>query len=388
MEVCLELGQEAAHVSEVYEKVQEAISQPPVKEYVPYTWVSLVTVKREHYRALANYYVAIALLDNRHEELQQKSRETLQFIHDIRPEKAGTRTARPQLPDTEDQRLALGKAHLKEALLQHEEALRVNRMCRELRKKDALHCALRHAHDRCLDKYADVDDEDDFTEQLEPPPVLAATTFQLTLAYPDFSRHKVADLFRCLGPVAVFSAKHHWSAPRTVHLSKKEEEGYGFSVRGDAPVIVAGVEHGSLADIGGMREGDYLVGIGDSDVKWSGHGEVVAMIREAENSLRLRLVTPLDRSLVKLATAAKREAKAASSSLSSPSSTASSASGLSMSAGPVSCEDTFSPSSSESGSSRDHHSYNKKSWPRIFNMKTRDRRLSRDDIFDDNFHFR
>ena len=58
-------GQEAAHVSEVYEKVQEAISQPPVKEYVPYTWVSLVTVKREHYRALANYYVAIALLDNR-----------------------------------------------------------------------------------------------------------------------------------------------------------------------------------------------------------------------------------------------------------------------------------------------------------------------------------
>lgn len=160
-----------------------------------------------------------------------------------------------------------------------------------------------------------------------------------------------------------------------------------------------------------MREGDYLVGIGDSDVKWSGHGEVVAMIREAENSLRLRLVTPLDRSLVKLATAAKREAKAASSSLSSPSSTASSASGLSMSAGPVSCEDTFSPSSSESGepcfreganyilnysnhhsasagSSRDHHSYNKKSWPRIFNMKTRDRRLSRDDIFDDNFHFR
>ena len=45
----------------------------------------------------------------RHEELQQKSRETLQFIHDIRPEKAGTRTARPQLPDTEDQRLALGE---------------------------------------------------------------------------------------------------------------------------------------------------------------------------------------------------------------------------------------------------------------------------------------
>ena len=65
IDTCLELGQEAAHVSDVYEKVQEAISQPPVKDYVPFTWVSLVQVKKEHYKALANFYVAIALIDNR-----------------------------------------------------------------------------------------------------------------------------------------------------------------------------------------------------------------------------------------------------------------------------------------------------------------------------------
>ena len=35
-------------------------------------------------------------------------------------------------------KLFSGKAHLKEALILHEEALRVNRMCRELRKKDIL----------------------------------------------------------------------------------------------------------------------------------------------------------------------------------------------------------------------------------------------------------
>ena len=131
----------------------------------------------------------------------------------------------------------------------HEEALRLNRMCRELRKKDGLTDVLRQSHDRCADKYADVDDEDDFSEVMEPPPVLAGTTYQLSLAYPDFSRHKVVDLFRSLGPVAVFSAKHHWTAPRTVQLRKKEEEGFGFSVRGDAPVVIAGVEHGSLADV-------------------------------------------------------------------------------------------------------------------------------------------
>ena len=236
-------------MSEVYEKVEEAISHPPVKEFVPFTWVSLVQVKREYYKALANYYVGVGLLDHRLDELGNKTRETLQFLHDLRPEKAGGRTNRPGVPDSEEQRLVLGKAHLREALLLHEEALRLNRMCRELRKKDGLTDVLRQSHDRCADKYADVDDEDDFSEVLEPPPVLAGTTYQLSLAYPDFSRHKVVDLFRSLGPVAVFSAKHHWTAPRTVQLRKKAEEGYGFSVRGDAPVVIAGVEHGSLADV-------------------------------------------------------------------------------------------------------------------------------------------
>ena len=99
-----------------------------------------------------------------------------------------------------------------------------------------------------------------------------------------------------------------------------------------------------------MREGDYLVAIGERDVKWSSHSEVVTMIREAENTLKLRLVTPLDRSLVKLgAKSGPAKALTVHSSLSSPSSTTSSSSGLSLSAGPASSEETFSPSSSESG---------------------------------------
>ena len=62
--LCLELGQEAAHVSDVYEKVFDAISHPPVKDYVPFSWVSLAQVKREHYKALANFYTALGLLDH------------------------------------------------------------------------------------------------------------------------------------------------------------------------------------------------------------------------------------------------------------------------------------------------------------------------------------
>ena len=51
---------------------------------------------------------------------------------------------------------------MREALLLHEEAMRVNRMCRELRKKDVLQEVLRLSHDRSLNKYASIDEEDDF----------------------------------------------------------------------------------------------------------------------------------------------------------------------------------------------------------------------------------
>ena len=71
----------------------------------------------------------------------------------------------------------------------------------------------------------------------------------MALAYPDFSQFKVADLFSGLGPVAIFSAKHSWSVPRTVNLKKTDTEGFGFSVRGDAPVVIAGVDRKSLAEV-------------------------------------------------------------------------------------------------------------------------------------------
>ena len=44
------------------------------------------------------------------------------------------------------------------------------------------------------------------------------------------------DLFRQLGPEAVFSAKHDWSPPRTVHLTRRQHGDTGDSntqVQGD-----------------------------------------------------------------------------------------------------------------------------------------------------------
>lgn len=78
----------------------------------------------------------------------------------------------------------------------------------------------------------------------------ASTKFQLSLTSPDFAQYRVNDLFKSLGPIAIFSAKRHWTAPRLVQLHRgRTIEGFGFSVRGDAPVIIAVIETGSLSEV-------------------------------------------------------------------------------------------------------------------------------------------
>ena len=47
----------------------------------------------------------------------------------------------------------------------------------------------------------------------------------------------------------MFNARHFWSAPRLVKMRKRDHEGFGFSVRGDSPVIIAGVDPDSLAEV-------------------------------------------------------------------------------------------------------------------------------------------
>ncbi|XP_047539993.1 rhophilin-2-A isoform X3 [Vanessa atalanta] len=308
---------------------------------------------------------------------------------------------------------ALGRAHLAEAMALYEEALRLQRMCRELRNKEALSALVLAARERAGRESAPP--ADDFADILDAPDILPSSKFQLALTPPDFAQYRVEDLFKSLGPIAVFSAKRHWSAPRLIQLQKPSEkrrearrdrrngrkddetkierrqsdkrdrsednttyynqiirsdekysddydkhrvtkqngvyinsfdnnfdyhpkvlddkygykesfkdygkskngkerikgelrrvaseynvtnsnddEGFGFSVRGDAPVMIAGVEPNSLADIGGMREGDFIISIGDRDVKWSSHEEVVRLIRAAPRALALRLASPMD----------------------------------------------------------------------------------------------
>lgn len=48
-------------VAAEYEQVRRAMAQPPVRDYVPFAWTTLVIVKAEHFRALAHFHAATAL---------------------------------------------------------------------------------------------------------------------------------------------------------------------------------------------------------------------------------------------------------------------------------------------------------------------------------------
>ena len=64
--------------SQVYHKLHGIISTEPVKDYVPYSWISLSQVKSEHYKALAHFYVAVGLLEHDANHFSTRAEELLQ----------------------------------------------------------------------------------------------------------------------------------------------------------------------------------------------------------------------------------------------------------------------------------------------------------------------
>ena len=94
----------------MYNEVLKIISQPPVKDYVPYSWGSLVHVKKEHYKALSHYFVALGILEHKGGEFSNKTLETLQFLHEEDEDKAATMTLiEIRVPKNQNERRYLGK---------------------------------------------------------------------------------------------------------------------------------------------------------------------------------------------------------------------------------------------------------------------------------------
>lgn len=68
-------------VADVYSVVNNLISVPEVRDYVPYSWIALIQVKREHYAAIAHYHSAVGMLVKSLEELSCHTKRMLQLMH-------------------------------------------------------------------------------------------------------------------------------------------------------------------------------------------------------------------------------------------------------------------------------------------------------------------
>ncbi|XP_014241847.1 rhophilin-2 isoform X2 [Cimex lectularius] len=275
-ETNFDLALEAQEVSKTYDSVKKSM-QTEIEDYLPYSWSALVSSKIHHYSALSKSRASNCLVSsNPKGDLLVKLSDGLSDY------------------GKKDQYKILRVAYLQKAIFYHEESARVQRMCRELRTKSGLTQVIERSL-RASEEAFLSDSPTTLSDLVEPPEIPGTGKCELRPSGPDLGRVSASDLFSDLGPLAVFSALTSWSPPRQVTLqqpSTGHHTGYGFTITTDTPVLVSSLQPNSLAQMAGMKEGDFIVEVNEIDVKWSTHEQVVTLIKASKEKLTLKIVTP------------------------------------------------------------------------------------------------
>ncbi|XP_062246085.1 rhophilin-2 isoform X2 [Platichthys flesus] len=281
----MKMAQEAAKVSEIYDQVHQSMIQTPIKDNVPLFWSTMSQVKTNHYRSMAHYFVASALLDHQlgpsdDEDQQEK---TLSQVYDRLPE---GRSPLDILKNKEE-RERIGKAHIRRAILGHEEALRIYGLCHHLTKLEILQDILKASHQRSLNKFSENDNEEEFTDYTEAPDIISKTEHKAEMEVPATTK----------GPLSVFSAKQRWTAPRTLRL-RPEDRDLGFTLKGESPVQVVSLDPLCPAAADGLKEGDYIIAVGETDCKWFSVSDVMRLLKDVdEDGIDIQVVSMMESNL-------------------------------------------------------------------------------------------
>uniref|UniRef100_A0A8C3G323 Rhophilin, Rho GTPase binding protein 2 n=1 Tax=Cyclopterus lumpus TaxID=8103 RepID=A0A8C3G323_CYCLU len=287
----MKMAQEAAKVSEIYDLVHQSMIQTPIKDNVPFFWSTTTQVKTNHYRSMAHFFVASALLDHQlglsdDEDQQEK---TLSQVYDRLPEGRSPL----DILKRRDERERIGKAHIRRAITGHEEALRIYSLCHHLNKLEVLEDILRASLQRSLNKCSENEDEEEFTDYTEAPDIISKTEHKAEMEVPATTKVKVTDFFQRLGPLSVFSARQRWTAPRTIKLP--EDRDLGFTLKGESPVQVVSLDRLCSAAADGLKEGDYIVAVGDIDCKWMSVSDVMRLLKDVnEEGIDIQVVSIMD----------------------------------------------------------------------------------------------
>lgn len=275
-----DLSGEATQLTVEYNGIHNSIQSNDTHTYLPECWAGLVPLKAEFYKAMAHYHAAksisipkpVQVVPEKQPLLKKPLNKTISLTSSTtstsslnsstssmsmsnasstikRSSKLSKTTALDKesflmddsvssnYQESEDDHvtgdpITLKRAHLKESLGSHEEAQRLQRMCRELKNKAALTKVLSHTYAQAelenerlqmvaqKQKKGAREELSDDLYMMETPQLNPSTKFTLSLTGPDFTNFKVDDPFKRLGPIAIFSARRHWTAPRSVRLQK------------------------------------------------------------------------------------------------------------------------------------------------------------------------
>uniref|UniRef100_A0AAX7UYP2 Rhophilin, Rho GTPase binding protein 2 n=1 Tax=Astatotilapia calliptera TaxID=8154 RepID=A0AAX7UYP2_ASTCA len=290
----MKVAQEAAKVSEIYDQVHQCMIQTPVKDNVPFFWSTMSQIKTNHYRSMAHYFVASALLDHQlgPGDDEDKQEKTLSQVYDSLPEGC---TALDILKN-KDERQRIGKAHIRRAIFGHEEALRIYGLCKNTNNLEVLQEILKASHQRSVNKQSENENEEEFTDYLEAPKIISKTEHKAEMEFPAAAKVKVIDFFQRLGPQSVFSAKQRWTAPRTIRV-RSDDRDLGFTLKGDSPVQVVSLDPLCAAAADGLKEGDYIVAVGDTECKWMSVSDMMRLLKDIdEEGIDIQVVSMMDNS--------------------------------------------------------------------------------------------
>ncbi|XP_013873437.1 rhophilin-2 isoform X2 [Austrofundulus limnaeus] len=280
----IKVAQEAAKVSEDFDKIHQSMIQTPVKDKVPLFWSTVSLVKTNHYRSMAHYFVALALLDHElgpsdDEDQQEK---TLSQVYDQLPEDCTP----IDILKNKDERERFGKAHIRHAISGHEEALRIYGLCEHLNKMEFLKDILKASHHLSLEKYSDYENEEEFTDYMVAPDITPKAEHRAEMEVPTATK----------GPLSIFSAKQKWTPPRTVRIYPVDRD-EGFTLKGNSPVQVVSLDPLCPAAADGLREGDFIVSVGKKDCKWVGVGEMLHLLKDVdEDGIEIQVVSLMESS--------------------------------------------------------------------------------------------
>ncbi|MFT7817297.1 rhophilin-2-like isoform X2 [Arapaima gigas] len=276
----LHMAQEAAKVSESYEKVHLSMIQLPVKEPTLGFWSTMAQVKSTHYRALSHYFVAVLLIDHKGspgDDVTKQENALLQ-LYVAMPDGCPPQS----LLVDQEMRRSVGRAHLRRALEGHKEAVQLCSLCHHLQQLDTLLNILQACQKRSAEKLFCSGSDSDLAYYGDVPEVIAKANQEAKVEQLILTNLEVKDLFHKLGPLSVFSARHRWTAPRKVKLFPTSQ-GLGFTLKGDGPVQVHALDPVSPASVSavGLQDGDYVVAVGTEDCRWMGASAVLALLEKA-----------------------------------------------------------------------------------------------------------